>query len=311
MQVDAIVNAANQTLLGGGGVDGAIHRAAGRDLLAECSRLGGCATGDAKITKGYQLPCQYVIHAVGPVWRDGRHGEEALLRSCYLRSLALAKLHDCRSVAFPLISSGAYGYPKEQALQVAIDTVSQFLAEQDMDVYIVVYDRAALRATSRFSADVAAYIDDHYVVENARFDYCRSVMAEFGPMAAPKTKPASLAQRLERLDEGFSESLLRLIDQRGWKDSKVYNRANLSRQHFSKIRNSPNYKPTKPTVLALAVALELSLDEAKALLQKAGYALSRSSKFDVIVEYFITTGNYDIHEINLALFEYNQSLLGG
>ena len=314
MKVDAIVNAANESLLGGGGVDGCIHRAAGPELLAECETLHGCETGSAKITKGYRLPCKYIIHAVGPRWYDGRHGERELLISCYRTSLMLAKEYGCESVAFPLISSGIFGYPKDQALKVAIDTISSFLLENEMTVYIVIFDRKAYQISGKLFADIAEYIDDHYVeahtdpgAERLRRGALHREMA--APMCAPMAAPA-LDDLLEHLDAGFSETLLRLIDRSRKKDSEVYKKANVDRKLFSKIRNNPNYKPSKPTALAFDIALELDLEETKDLLARAGYALSASSKFDVIVEYFIRQRNYYIFAINEALFAFDQSLLG-
>ena len=316
MSVDAIVNAAKESLLGGGGVDGCIHRAAGPELLAECRTLGGCKTGDAKITKAYRLPCQYVIHTVGPVWNGGSHGEWELLVSCYRTSLALAKEHCCETVAFPLISSGIFGYPKDQALRVAVDTIGEFLAENDMTVYIVIFDRAAYQIGNKLFADIAAYIDDHYV--DAHTDSRRERMRRMGvvenrmltsyedaPMAA-----SGLDEALAHLDTGFSETLLKLIDRSGKKDAEVYKKANVDRKLFSKIRNNPDYKPSKPTAVAFAIALELSLPETRDLIARAGYALSSSSKFDVIIEYFIMQRDYDIFKINEALFAFDQSLLG-
>ena len=316
MPVDAIVNAAKESLLGGGGVDGCIHRAAGPELLAECRTLGGCKTGDAKITKAYRLPCRYVIHTVGPVWNGGSHGERKQLVSCYWTSLALAKEHNCETVAFPLISSGIFGYPKDQALRVAVDTISEFLAENDMTVYIVIFDRAAYQIGNKLFADIAAYIDDHYV--DAHTDFRRERMRRMGlaesrmltayedaPMAA-----SGLDEALAHLDTGFSETLLKLIDRSGKKDAEVYKKANVDRKLFSKIRNNPDYKPSKPTAVAFAIALELSLPETRDLIARAGYALSPSSKFDVIIEYFIMQRDYVIFKINEALFAFDQSLLG-
>lgn len=323
MKVDAIVNAANETLLGGGGVDGCIHRAAGPELLAECRTLGGCKTGDAKITKAYRLPCQYVIHTVGPVWNGGSHGERELLVSCYRTSLALAKEHGCETVAFPLISSGIFGYPKDQALRVAVDTISEFLAENDMTVYLVIFSRAAYQISSKLFADIAEYVDDHYVdahtdsqrerlrrmsvFESHAEAICESAMP--APMMTPKAV-GGLDDMLAHLDAGFSETLLKLIDRSGKKDAEVYKKANVDRKLFSKIRNNPDYKPSKATAIAFAIALELNLDETRDLVARAGYALSPSSKFDVIIEYFIRQKKYDIFEINEALFAFDQSLLG-
>lgn len=319
MRVDAIVNAANESLLGGGGVDGCIHRAAGPELLAECRRLGGCRTGEAKLTRGYRLPCKYIIHTVGPVWHGGDHGEQEQLVSCYRTSLALARKHHCQTVAFPLISSGVYGYPKEQALRTAMDAIGAFLLEHDMTVYLVIFDRSAYQISSRLFADIAAYIDDHYV--DAHTDFIRSrpcpasipVETQMAPSPAfsPASRPPrSLDDRLKHLDAGFSETLLTRIDRSGKKDSEIYKRANVDRKLFSKIRSNPDYRPSKPTALAFAIALELDLTETRDLIARAGYALSGSSKFDVIIEYFISQRNYNIYEINEALFAFDQSLLG-
>ena len=317
MAVDAIVNAAKESLLGGGGVDGCIHRAAGPELLAECRTLGGCKTGDAKITKAYRLPCQYVIHTVGPVWNGGSHGERELLVSCYRTSLALAKEHGCETVAFPLISSGVFGYPKDQALRVAVDTISEFLAENDMTVYLVIFSRAAYAIGNKLFADIAAYIDDHYV--DAHTDLRRERMRRMSVLesrtlsadaAAAPMAADGLDSLLAHLDAGFSETLLKLIDRSGKKDSEIYKKANVDRKLFSKIRNNPDYKPSKATAIAFAIALELNLDETRDLVARAGYALSASSKFDVIIEYFIRQKKYDIFEINEALFAFDQSLLG-
>lgn len=321
MMVDAIVNAANESLFGGGGADGAIHRAAGKELLSECRTLGGCKTGEAKITGGYNLPAKYVIHTVGPVYKDGKHGEKTLLESCYRESLSLAKNHDCETIAFPLISSGVYGYPKDKALKIAIDVISDFLLENEMTVYIVIFDKAAYGISEKLFSDITEYIDDNYVALHT--DYCRESM----PMCAPFSAAADsidtpirkskkkffkddLNKRIKQIDESFSQMLLRKIDEKGMTDAQCYKKANIDRKLFSKIRSDIHYKPSKPTAIAFAISLELSLEETEDMLRKAGFALSHSNKFDIIIEYFISNGNYNIFEINEALFAFDQVLLG-
>lgn len=324
MKVDAIVNAANSSLLGGGGVDGCIHRAAGPELLEECEKLGGCNTGYAKITKAYKLPCKYVIHAVGPRYKDGKHGEEKLLRACYSTSLQLAKENKCESVAFPLISSGIYGYPKAEALRVAIDEISEFLLSNDITVYIAIFDKNTYKISEKLFADIEEFIDDNYVDEHAlmypemrrinrpydEIEYCASISMSSDVCPEEPSFKASLEYIIDQIDESFTGMLLRKIDEKGMKDSECYKKANIDRKLFSKIRSDMNYKPSKPTALAFAIALELSLEETKDMLMKAGFALSHSNKFDLIIEYFISNGNYNIFEINEALFAFDQNLLG-
>lgn len=320
MKCDAIVNAANMSLLGGGGVDGAIHTAAGPELLEECRTLGGCRTGEAKITKGYNLPAKFVIHTVGPIWMGGSYSEKELLESCYLSSLKLAKEYNCETVAFPLISAGAYGYPKADAIRIAVDTINGFLLENDMTVYLVVFDKKAFSISGKLFADIQSFIDDNYVDifnnRNRRTEMffeqkemqicCNMSVADESFDSSPAF---SLEHELEKVDESFSQMLLRKIDEKGMTDVQCYKKANIDRKLFSKIRSDIYYKPRKNTALAFAVALELSLDETREMLEKAGYALSHSSKFDIIVEFFIRKGNYNIMEINEALFAFDQTLL--
>lgn len=355
MKCDAIVNAANSSLLGGGGVDGAIHRAAGRQLLEECAKLGGCKVGEAKVTSAYNLPSKYVIHTVGPIWRGGTEGEKILLESCYRESLKLALKLECETVAFPLISSGIYGYPKDKALKVAMDTIGDFLLEHDMLVYIVVFDKSSFKISEKLVADIQEYIDDRYIDEHCDYfeeERRRRVLGQHESAALPAfrrsapttqvheaqlaysskavNEPEAIKESvplftsdtaylsntiplevlLNQVDESFTEMLLRKIDEKGIKDSDCYKRANISRQLFSKIRKDMDYKPSKNTVIALAVALELDLNETKDMLLKAGFALSHSSKFDIIIEFFIKNRKYDVYEINQALFAFDQSLLG-
>ncbi len=405
LHVDAIVNAANSSLLGGGGVDGAIHWAAGPELREYCAGLGGCRTGEAKLSPGFRLPAKWIIHTVGPVWYGGDRDEEALLAACYRNSLALALEQDCASVAFPLISAGAYGYPKDQALAVAVREIRDFLREHEMAVTLVVFQRSDFRPPEALLAGLRSWLDrrfyepvlagaDMAAPANAAAPFLAAAKApepprkqKTGLFSRPRRKkaskketldaelapeessseighrsdegiapygahrprsdegiapcgsgrprsdegiapygawprneerpapggavrPAELDERLRCLDESFSEMLLRKIDEKGITDAACYKRANVDRKLFSKIRSDPHYRPSKPTAIAFAVALELPLPEARELLMKAGFALSPSSKFDVIIEYFLANGKYDIFEINEALFAFDQALLG-
>lgn len=317
MAVDAIVNAADNALLGGGGVDGCIHKAAGKELLEECKTLGGCNTGEAKITGAYNLPCKYVIHTVGPRWKGGKKNEKELLELCYRNSLLIAKENGCETVAFPLISSGVFRYPKDLALKVAIDIISDFLLENDMTVYIVVFDKASFKIGEKLFCDIAQYIDDNYVDE--RVDYRVESARGCAPVHSDIMLDACICRsfveqdletKLDQIDESFSQMLLRKIDEKGMTDAQCYKKANIDRKLFSKIRGDIHYKPSKPTAIAFAIALELTLSETEDMLKKAGFALSHSNKFDIIIEYFISRGNYNIFEINEALFAFDQSLLG-
>lgn len=421
MRVDVIVNTANPRPVIGSGVDAAIHAKAGPMLLAARKLIGVMNTGEARVTPGFRLPCKHVVHTVGPVWEDGGHGEAYLLRQCYQNSLRLALRHRCKSIAFPLISSGNYGFPKKLALDVAVETIRNFLKGHEMHVYLVVFSKASLELSGGLVEQVRSFVDDAYVQEREKAEYsfnvsrnfelvrerlgepeavdahpcdseCEELPADWDRVedtfnlefdwdespaileldvgrrefeeqekmvstgALPQIDPPQLNERpsrpvcspapgmsapsrapeftkesepewrkstviplfdekelqkmVQQTDAGFSETLLKLIDKSGEKDSDVYKRANVDRKLFSKIRNNPQYKPSKPTAVAFAIALELDLEETRDFIGRAGYALSRSNKFDIIIEYFITHGRYDIYEINMMLFEFDQSLLG-
>lgn len=325
MKTDAIVNAANSTLLGGGGVDGCIHRAAGPELLNACKALGGCPTGEARITPGFRLSCKYIIHTVGPLWQGGHAGEPALLQACYRNALTLALKHGCRSIAFPLISAGAYGYPKRQALQIAEDTILTFLEQHEMAVYLVLLDPGAVVLNEPYATELPAFVRQMLRKgqapsrthgfplrrrQAAAVPTLESTLEEDACPQAAFCIPSSLNERLAQIDESFSQMLLRKIDQLGMTDSACYKRANIDRKLFSKIRSDMHYKPSKSTAVAFAIALQLDGQETGELLRKAGFALSNSSKFDIIIQYFIAKGNYNIFEINEALFAFDQPLLG-
>lgn len=332
VDADAVVNAANEHLSVGGGVCGAIFDAAGRrELESACRRLGGCPTGSAVVTPGFGLKARWIIHAVGPIWRGGSWGEEALLRSAYRSALERARELEVRSVALPLISAGIFGFPIDRALAIATGEISAFLdRSHDIEVRLVVFDRSAFAAGLADYGEVAAYVDEEYVEARHgrdRMGDLRSSMPVCGVVAdaasddavrgGPRFAPAQgavdereLENMLVHLDQSFSQAVLSLIDERGLTDAAVYKRANLSRQLFSKLRKDDGYRPAKPTAVALAIALELDMDQTRDLLQRAGYALSTASTFDAIVRYYIERGSYDIVAINQMLFAFDQPLLG-
>ena len=378
MAVDAIVNSAAPHLLGGGGADGDIHRVAGPELKEACRALGGCKPGQVKLTQGYGLPCRYVIHTVGPIWMGGLFHEEEILRSCYRNALQLALEKNLETVAFPLISSGIFSYPREKALRIAMDEIRDFVLENDLMVYLVVYDPESFRISSRLQQDIQQFVDDSYVEEHSGFLYeerfqdtgrydavpvcsprpfareadfnameeaswdtadlnmatapapdlweeeevlqdgCSAPSPSFERMeilhAAPREMGADhesiLRELLDQRDESFTQRLLRLIDESGMTDPECYRRANIDRRLFSKIRNNLHYQPSKQTALAFAVSLRLSREDTEQLLRTAGLALSRSSKFDLVVEYFIREGIFDVMQINEALYAFDLPLLG-
>lgn len=324
MKVHAIVNAANTKLQMGGGVCGDIFKAAGASVLqAACDKLAPIKTGDAVITPGFGLYAKHIIHTAGPVYKDGNSGEEVQLRLCYINSLKRAIENKCKSIAFPLISSGIYGYPKDKAMRVAMKAIQEFLKDNELEVYLVVYDKTAFAISEKLIGEVQSYIDEHYIdkskltrrkLNNVNLESFEEADLMFYNIALPmqsSREGESIDKLVGSLDEPFSDTLLRLIDAKGKTDVEIYKRANLNRKLFSKIRTGKSYTPSKRTAIALAVALELSLYETDDFLKRAGYALSHSQKFDVIVEYFIVNKNYNIFEINEVLFKYDQPLLGG
>lgn len=335
MDVDAVVNTANPEPVIGSGVESAIYKKAGKGLLADRKEIGSISLGEVAITPGYGLDARYVIHAVGPSWKDGKHGERKILASCYKKSLQLAKEYHCESIAFPLLSTGNYGYPKALALQIAVQQISTFLMENDMQIYLVVFGKEEFALSEKLFKSVNSYIDENYIQERLFEEYgldesdfdvreirrepvfrsknllsVASSIDEYEYAEASAVDINDLGELLDDLDAGFSETLLKLIDKTGKKDSEIYKKANIDRKLFSKIKNNMDYKPSKTTALAFAFALQLNLEDTKEFIARAGYALSHSSKFDVIIEYFLVNRNYDIFELNEVLFAFDQPLLG-
>ncbi len=336
MRVDVIVNSANPQVSALDGVDYSIYTAAGmNELLAARSDIGDIKPGEVAITSAFLLTAKYIIHTVGPIWRNGTCKEFEVLESCYEKSLCLAKENNCKSIAFPLISTGTYGFPKDKALQIAISSISQFLLHNDMNIFLVVYDKKSYELSGKLFQDVEEFIDDHYIDKRKKEkkrrspdertfsslwdsekieDFAEYIEMDNQPKYSEYAKPLESKRRLEdivdEVGETFQERLLRLIDKRELTDVEVYKRANMDRKLFSKIRCRIDYQPKKKTALALAIALSLNLDETIDLLSRAGMALSPSSKFDLIIRYFIENEVYDIHTINMALFQHDQPILG-
>lgn len=344
MQVDAVVNTTNSEMVGYSGVDYAVHKAAGPLLEVECKKLSPLRLGKAKITKGYNLGCSYIIHTVGPVWKGGNFGESEILKSCYVESLNLAAEYNCSTVAFPLISSGAYGYPKDKVLKFAISTITEFLFEHEMTVYLCVYDRQSYEFSKKLFDEIREYIDDDKaesemmlypsaVYEEVEDDFCideaedvegietrkgnrnRLFQTSFAPSSKSLMKGSlpnkTLKEYMKDMDKPFAYKLFDYIDEKGMTDVECYKKANVDKKTFSKIKCNPDkYKPSKQTAVAFAIALRLNLDETQDLLASAGMTLSKSFTFDKIILFFIQREVYDIFEINEALFEFDQMLLG-
>ncbi len=340
MKVDAIVNTTNEELVGYSGVDLAIHSVAGSELDKECRSIAPLSLGQAKITGGYALPAKYVIHTQGPVWRGGGNGESELLRSCYLESLKLAVKWGCESIAFPLISSGVYCFPKDMVLRFAVSVITEFLFEHELDVYVCVFDNESYAFSQKLFDDIKDFIGEGSQTrekKNNEETFCRteSYKPDFARLSKDGVLPTrsqqkasvyegdfdeddyycgmrskSLDEYLKEKDKSFAERLFDLIDERGMSDVECYKRANVDKRTFSKIKSNKDYRPSKQTAIAFCISLRLDIKKTEELLGAAGFALSQSRAFDKIIRYFILNGIYDVFEINQALFEFDQPLLG-
>lgn len=313
MSVDCIVNPSNIYLEMGGGVCGQIFKKAGIEALTEaCRKLSPIKTSDAVITNGFNLKAKYIIHTAGPVFNYKKENKcEEELKSCYLNCLNLAIKNKIKSIAFPLISSGIYGYPKDKAFQIASSTIIDFLYKHDIYVYLIVFDNASFAISKTLLSDIDSYIDENYVKEHIETRTIQKRLlnnptSSINLMASPyNEKGQSLDDFLTGIDKSFQGVLFEYIDRTGKKDSEIYKKANMNRQHFSKIRSNENYIPKKGTIISLAIALELNIVETNRLLESAGYALSNSNKFDIVCKYFIFNHIYDIYKLNECLLNYN------
>ena len=342
VKADAIVNTANPNPICVSGTDLAIYEAAGKErLLAERAQIGKIARGEVAVTGAYDLNAKYIIHTVGPVWQDGDHHEYDILKNCYRKSLQKAVELQCESIAFPLISTGVYGFPKDKALQIAVSVFSEFLLEHDMRIILVVFDKKAFQLSGQIVGEIDSFIDANYVRDRHRREYpVRGISArvrelseedyyeemleknltegtdpledESMALAEPCMLSAgmSLEDQLANMGASFHDKLFELIDASHLDNKDVWKRANLDRKHFSKIQCDTHYHPKKKTVMALCIALKLDLEQSRDLLARADWAFSPSSKVDLIVQKAIMDKQYDIMQLNLTLFQYTNETLG-
>ena len=319
VRADVIVNTANPKPQIGSGTDSAVYAAAGGDALLEArKKIGDIAPGQAAVTPAFHLPAKFIIHTVGPAWLDGQHGEKDILRACYENSLALAAELKAESIAFPLIATGVYGFPKDEALNIALSEIGKFLLTHEMNVILVVLGKAAVALSEKLMGSIEAYLDEHQVkeLENAEYadgrileEYRRRRAAQQYANAPASGSGQTLEEILGSAGDTFQQRLFRLIDASGMDDVTVYKKANIDRKVFSSIRCKKDYKPSKKTAVAFAVALQLPMQEMLDLLACAGITLSKSDKFDLIISYCVRNGIYDIFEINAVLFRYGQPIL--
>lgn len=340
VKADVIVNTANPKPIYVSGTDLAVYQAAGADeLLAERKKVGCIERGDIAVTGAYALNAKYIIHTVGPVWVDGKHEELETLESCYAKSLQKALELGCESIAFPLISTGVYGFPKDKALQIAVSVFSRFLLEYDMQIILVVFDKKSFQLSGQLVGEIDSFIDANYIRQKRRSEYSRrtsrrckiesdiaydsevyeeccryseeeEIETELLMSVPMPDKAMSLEEELENIGMSFHDKLFELIGESGMDNKDVWKRANLDRKHFSKIQCDEKYHPKKKTVMALCIALELDLEQAKDLLARADWAFSPSSKVDLIVQKAIIDKQYDIYQLNLVLFQYTNEILG-
>ena len=310
VKADIIVNTANPRPIIGKGTDTAIYHAAGeKELLAEREKIGNIPPGEARATLAFNLSAKHIIHTVGPAWVDGNHGEKDILHSCYANSLELAKKLKANSIAFPLIATGIYEFPKYEALNIALAEIGKFLLINDMNVILVVFDKKSFELSEQLTGHIDEFIDEHNVNLIRQHEY-NSHHSRLNLNRRISDRTRTLDDVLNNVGDNFQQRLFKLIDASGMNDVEVYKKANIDRKLFSNIRCKENYKPKKKTAIALAIALKLDMSTMLDLLSRAEIAFSPSNKFDLIIKYFVINGIYDIFEINAALFKYGQPILG-